>query len=256
MREFDRLFVDFFGTPVEYAREPRTWPLALDIADLGNAYQVKAALPGLKPEEVEVTVADGVLDIKAQRKQETESKDGGYLRRELTYGDYERRVQLPGDVRGADIRAGFENGMLSIEIPKVPAPQPVKIPVVGKPEKQLVGANSCEELSQAWGGPRAAAFPQLTLLRRREGLGAYTHNCMNAASLCLHRTAHRRWRRVLSPIRAQVSSRSRPEARRHALSGAACRAHAARADARFPGSCRAGGRPRPARAGVRRSTRT
>src|SRR5438874_9613710 len=81
-------------------------------------------------------------DIKAQRKQETESKDGGYLRRELTYGDYERRVQLPGDVREADIRAGFENGMLSIEIPKVPAPQPVKIPVVGKPEKQLVGANS------------------------------------------------------------------------------------------------------------------
>ena len=142
MREFDRLFVDFFGTPVEYAREPRTWPLALDIADLGNAYQVKAALPGFKPEEVEVTVADGVLDIKAQRKQETESKDGGYLRRELTYRDYERRVQLPGDVREADIKAGFENGMLSIEIPKVPAPQPVKIPVVGTPEKQLVGANS------------------------------------------------------------------------------------------------------------------
>jgi len=37
MREFDKLFVDFFGTPVEYAREPRTWPLALDIAALGNA---------------------------------------------------------------------------------------------------------------------------------------------------------------------------------------------------------------------------
>src|SRR5947207_11950617 len=142
MREFDRLFVDFFGTPVEFAREPRTWPLALDIADLGNAYQVKAALPGLKPEEVEVTVADGVLDIKAQRKQETESKDGGYLRRELTYGDYERRVELPGDVREADIRAGFENGMLSNGITKVPAPQPGKIPVGRKPEEQPGRAHS------------------------------------------------------------------------------------------------------------------
>ena len=89
-----------------------------------------------------MTVADGVLDIKAQRKQETESKEGGYLRRELTYGDYERRVQLPGDVKEADIKAAFENGMLTIEIPKVPAPQPVKIPVVGKSEKQLVGTNS------------------------------------------------------------------------------------------------------------------
>src|SRR2546421_6464970 len=122
MREFDRLVVDFFGTPVDYAREPRTWPLALDIADLGNAYQVKAALPGFKPEEVEVTVADGVLDIKAQRKQETESKDGGYLRRELTYGDYERRGPRPAAVRGGGIKAGFRQGELGIENPKGPAP--------------------------------------------------------------------------------------------------------------------------------------
>jgi len=142
MREFDRLFVDFFGTPlVDDSREPRTWYLPLDVVDLGNAYQVRAALPGFKPEDVEVTFADGVLAIKAQRKQESESKDGSYLRRELTYGDYERRVQLPGDVKQADIKAAFDNGMLTIEIPKVPAPQPVKIPVAAKAEKQLVGAN-------------------------------------------------------------------------------------------------------------------
>jgi len=142
MREFDRLFVDFFGTPlVDDSREPRTWYLPLDVVDRGNAYEVKAALPGFKPEDVELTLADGVLAIKAQRKQESESKDGSYLRRELTYGDYERRVQLPGDVKEADIKATFDNGMLTIEIPKVPAPQPVKIPVA-KSEKQLVGANS------------------------------------------------------------------------------------------------------------------
>jgi len=142
MREFDRLFVDFFGTPlVDDSREPRTWYLPLDVVDRGNAYEVKAALPGFKPEDVELTFADGVLAIKAQRKQESESKDGSYLRRELTYGDYERRVQLPGDVKEADIKATFDNGMLTIEIPKVPAPQPVKIPVA-KSEKQLVGANS------------------------------------------------------------------------------------------------------------------
>jgi len=142
MREFDRLFVDFFGTPlVDDSREPRTSYLPLDVVDRGNAYEVKAALPGFKPEDVELTFADGVLAIKAQRKQESESKDGSYLRRELTYGDYERRVQLPGDVKEADIKATFDNGMLTIEIPKVPAPQPVKIPVA-KSEKQLVGANS------------------------------------------------------------------------------------------------------------------
>jgi HSP20 family protein len=143
MREFDRLFVDFFGTPlVDDSREPRTWYLPLDVVDRGNAYEVKAALPGFKPEDVELTFADGVLAIKAQRKQESESKDGSYLRRELTYGDYERRVQLPGDVKEADIKATFDNGMLTIEIPKVPAPQAVKIPIAASSEKQLVGANS------------------------------------------------------------------------------------------------------------------
>jgi HSP20 family protein len=143
MREFDRLFVDFFGTPlVDDSREPRTWYLPLDVVDRGNAYEVKAALPGFKPEDVELTFADGVLAIKAQRKQESESKDGSYLRRELTYGDYERRVQLPGDVKEADIKATFDNGMLNIEIPKVPAPQAVKIPIAASSEKQLVGANS------------------------------------------------------------------------------------------------------------------
>lgn len=142
MREFDRLFVDFFGTPlVDDSREPRTWYLPLDVVDRGNAYEVKAALPGFKPEDVELTFADGVLAIKAQRKQESESKDGSYLRRELTYGDYERRVQLPGDVKEADIKAAFDNGMLTIEIPKVPAPQAVKIPIAASSEKQLVGAN-------------------------------------------------------------------------------------------------------------------
>ena len=124
-------------------------PVALDYGPFLDAlaekfpdWEVKAALPGFKPEDVELTFADGVLAIKAQRKQESESKDGSYLRRELTYGDYERRVQLPGDVKEADIKAAFDNGMLTIEIPKVPAPQPVKIPVTASSKKQLVGANS------------------------------------------------------------------------------------------------------------------
>jgi HSP20 family protein len=129
MREMEVLFGHFFGSP-------------LDIIDRADGYTVKAAMPGFKPEEVEVTLADGVLDIRAQRKQESESKDGSYLRRELSIGSYARSVQLPGGIKEGDIKASFENGMLTIEIPKVPAPKPVKIPISGGSEKQLVGANS------------------------------------------------------------------------------------------------------------------
>jgi HSP20 family protein len=129
MREMEELFGDFFGSP-------------LDIIDRADGYTVKAAMPGFKPEEVEVSLADGVLDIRAQRKQESESKDGSYLRRELSIGNYARSVQLPDGIKEGDIKASFENGMLTIEIPKVPAPKPVKIPISGGSEKQLVGANS------------------------------------------------------------------------------------------------------------------
>lgn len=146
MREFDRLFGDFFSSPIfEYRDEPRSWYLPLDIVDRGNAFEVKAAVPGFKPEEVEVTVHNGVLSIKAERKQESERKEGNYLRRELSYGNYSRSVQLPSGIKEGDIKAGFENGMLVVDIPKLPAPQPVKIPVSStsqSTEKKLVGIDS------------------------------------------------------------------------------------------------------------------
>ena len=143
MRDFDRLFTDFFSSPlVENGGEARTWYLPLDIVDRGQAYQVKAAVPGFKPEDVEVTFGDGVLSINAQRKHEAESAGGSYLRRELTFGNFTRSIRLPGDIKQEDIKADFENGMLTVDLPKVPAPQPVKIPVGSAAGKELVGANS------------------------------------------------------------------------------------------------------------------
>lgn len=76
MREFDRLFSDFLGTPLaEYRDEPGSWYLPLDIVDRRDAFEVKAPVPGFKPEEVEVTVHNGMLNIKAEQKQESETKE-------------------------------------------------------------------------------------------------------------------------------------------------------------------------------------
>src|SRR5438477_4821825 len=142
MRDFDRLFTDFFSSPLgDSGGAGRTWYLPLDIADRGDAYQVSAALPGFKPEDVEVTFAGGVLRINAQRNSEGETAGGNYLRRELTVGSYTRSIQLPGDIKPQDIKADFENGILTIDLPKVPAPQPLKIPV-GSPSNQLAGTSS------------------------------------------------------------------------------------------------------------------
>lgn len=140
----DKLFSDFFGAPLTETGgfDRRTWYLPLDVVDRGGAYEVKAAVPGFKPEEVEVTFSDGVLNVTAQHKEQSESKEGNYLRRELSYGNYARSVQLPGDIKESDIKASFEAGMLTIEIPKVPAPKPVKIPISGTSQKELVGTST------------------------------------------------------------------------------------------------------------------
>jgi HSP20 family protein len=140
----DRLFSDFFATPPADGGESasRSWYLPIDVVDKGQAYEVKAALPGFSPEEVELTFSDGVLNISARHREESTSQQTSYLRRELTYGSFARGVQLPGDVKEDQIKANFENGILMIEIPKVPAAQPRKISIGGKSQKQLVGMGS------------------------------------------------------------------------------------------------------------------
>lgn len=133
----DRLFSDFLGggalePELDGSRTARYLPL--DIVDTEEAYQVKAAVPGFAPEEVDVTYHDGMLNITAQHREEKSAKEGTYLRRELRLGNYARAVQLPGGIRPADIKASFDSGMLTVEIPKAAKPQPVKIEIKGKAE--------------------------------------------------------------------------------------------------------------------------
>src|SRR5207253_11066600 len=100
----DRLFSDFFGGPLLESRETgsRAWYLPIDVVDQGQAYEVKAAVPGFSPEEVELTYSDGMLNISAQHKQESSSKQGSYLRRELTYGSFAQRSAAGRGERGAE----------------------------------------------------------------------------------------------------------------------------------------------------------
>ena len=146
----DRLFSEFFGTPLmssgsDSEAPTPTWYLPLDIVDVGSAYQIKAAVPGFTPEEVELTYSEGVLNISARHRQEWSSKDstGTYLRRELASGNYSRSVQLPGEVKQDGIKASFDAGILTIDVPKVPAAQPIKIQIAGKsPQKQFAGTGT------------------------------------------------------------------------------------------------------------------
>ena len=134
----DRLFDDFFG-PVSGGENGRqltpTYFLPIDVKESETGYEISAAVPGFAPEEVDITFADGVLKIAAQHQSESESERGGYLRREVAWGNYQRAVQLPGDVNGDEITASFEKGMLAISVPKLPRPEPKRIQVTSAPKE-------------------------------------------------------------------------------------------------------------------------
>jgi HSP20 family protein len=142
----DRLFEDFFGpstsgSVANMQRPLPTYYLPLDIKEVEKGYQITTPVPGFTPEEVDVTFSEGVLRISAQRSQQSSQEQGGYLRREIAVGNYQRAIQLPGDVKEDEISATFENGMLTVMVPKAPRPQPKKIQVSAS-KKQLAGTSS------------------------------------------------------------------------------------------------------------------
>lgn len=91
---------------------------------------IRAEMPGLDPaKDVELTITDGMLHIKAQRRKEEKAEEKGFVRRELRYGAFTRTLPLPEGVAEADVTAGYKDGILEIRVP-VPKPEPArKIPV-------------------------------------------------------------------------------------------------------------------------------
>ncbi len=92
---------------------------AVDVYEKDNEIVVKAQLPGCKKEDIEVTIQDNVLTIKAQRKQEEQVEEDGYYRREIAYGSVVRTIPLPVAVDEEKVTARFEDGVLTIRAPKL-----------------------------------------------------------------------------------------------------------------------------------------
>lgn len=103
--------------------------LALDVYETGDTLVVSGPVPGVKPEEVEITVTGNTLTIKGETKAEEREEQGNYLRQEVRYGAFQRTVQLPVDVQADKAEAVFENGMLTLTLPKSEQVKPKSIKV-------------------------------------------------------------------------------------------------------------------------------
>lgn len=124
----DRLFDDAFTRPLRLSDNQWSIP-AVDMYQTDNDIVVKAALPGIKAEEVQINVTGDLLTIKGEVKQKEEVKEKAYHLREQRWGAFERTIALPTDVVADKAKAEFDNGVLVITLPKAEAVKPKTISI-------------------------------------------------------------------------------------------------------------------------------
>lgn len=126
----DRLFDDAFTRPV-FANGGSNLP-AIDLYQTDDEVVVKAAIPGFKADDVQITVTNDVLTLRGEFKSQNGHKEGTYHLREQRYSSFERSVSLPVPVQTEKANADFQDGILTISLPKAEAVRPRTINIKAK----------------------------------------------------------------------------------------------------------------------------
>lgn len=109
--------------------EPMRWALPVDVAENNDAYIVKASLPGVNPDDINITYDNHVLTLSTEMQAEEEKKEERYLLRERRYGSFSRSITLPNVVDPGKIEAQYEAGVLTLTLPKAEEVKPRRIPI-------------------------------------------------------------------------------------------------------------------------------
>jgi HSP20 family protein len=127
--EMNRLFNTYFDGPHASFGNGRRWIPAMDLVESGDEYVLRADLPGLTEEDVNIEFEDNVLTISGERRAEREERKGGYYRVERSSGKFSRALTLPEGVDPEAVVASFENGVLDVRIPKPEQRKPHKVAI-------------------------------------------------------------------------------------------------------------------------------
>lgn len=131
-RAFDRMFDDV--RPVRFVAGPQAQEsyFPVDLFETDGDVVLKASLPGVKPEDIDISVTGDHLTLKAESKEESEEKGQNWYRRERRSGTFVRQFQLPTEVDSAKAAANFEDGVLRLTLPKAETVKPKTIKVEAK----------------------------------------------------------------------------------------------------------------------------
>jgi HSP20 family protein len=126
--QLNRLFSDFFGRATQ-EQNLTTWAPAVDIYEGENELVVKADLPDIKPEDLDIRVENNILTIRGERKFEKKVDEKNYLRVERAYGSFARSFSLANTVNTDAIKADYKDGVLTLSVPKREEAKPKQIKV-------------------------------------------------------------------------------------------------------------------------------
>jgi HSP20 family protein len=149
IEETGRRFEDIFGRPFlpgiwrAFPSEEMVWAPAIDVVEEEDKFSVKVELPGVKEEDVNVSIVGDTLVIEGEKKAESEVKRKGYYYSETSYGSFSRSITIPSTVDTNNIEANCDKGVLEISLPKAPEVKPKKITIATK--KKTVTTSKKEE---------------------------------------------------------------------------------------------------------------
>ena len=126
--EMSRMLDEFLGRRFD-TESPTVWQPAVDIEEHPEGYTVRAELPGMKLEDIKITVIDNQLVVRGEKRREVEKKDATYHRVERVYGQFERTFTLSHAVRTDKIEAAYVDGVLEVSVPKAEEARAREIPI-------------------------------------------------------------------------------------------------------------------------------
>jgi HSP20 family protein len=125
----ERLFDERFFRPIWIGNGEREVAPALDLFTTPDAVIAKVALPGVKPEDVDVTIGDDLVTITGTFKEEKETSDAGYVQKELSQGKFSRSFSPPTAIKADAAKADFKDGLLTLTLPKTEEVKPTHVKV-------------------------------------------------------------------------------------------------------------------------------
>jgi HSP20 family protein len=134
----DRMFDSSLASSNPLGWRQMNWDLALDVAETEDEFIVKASLPGVNPEDIDVTYDSNVLTIKGEIRKDEEIEEERYHRRERRFGSFSRSISLPSSVKGEKVEASYETGVLTLHLPKSEEAKPKKIKVHSSEPKKMI----------------------------------------------------------------------------------------------------------------------